>query len=102
MPLVKHDHLDDHKPFTTALCGNHMAFNLWDTVCPFSPYLRVLVACLSTLLILQAMSYPFIEPGSGTYQIFLTNFAIVLPALVIALSFLWKCKRKVQLPDTGS
>ena len=79
-----------------------MASNLWDTVCPFSTYFRVLVACLSVLLILQVMSYPFIEPGSGTYQIFLTNLAIILPALVIALSVLWKCKRKVRLSNTGS
>jgi len=72
-----------------------MAIDLWDTVCPFSPYLRVLVACFSILLILQVMSYPFVEPGSGTYHIFLANFVILLPALIIALSLLWKCKRNV-------
>jgi hypothetical protein len=64
---------------------------LWERICAVRPVLRILFALLVMLLFLQALAYPFVSPGTGSYQIFLTNFVVIVPLTVAVGYTLRRC-----------
>jgi hypothetical protein len=76
----------------TALHEVGMNADFWEMVCDFRPVLRILFALLVVLLLLQVVASPFVEPGTGAYQIFLTNFVVLLPVTLAVAYLLRRCR----------
>lgn len=72
----------------------------WRLACQFTPVFLVVLATVTTLFVLSAAAYPFLEPGSSSQAISQINL-IVLGALAALSGFMyWRCRGYRPPPES--
>lgn len=73
----------------------------WDIVRDYRPYLRLLLAFATTLLVLTLLSIGLGDQRTDSYVISLVTAAVLLATIVPAAYCLWRCGRVANEFETG-
>ncbi|WP_436934149.1 hypothetical protein [Halovenus marina] len=68
-----------------------MAEGIWDFLCGFDYAVRGISAFVFAMAFLTAITFPFLEPGTGAYVVSVMNIAILSVLFVMIGTFYVKC-----------
>jgi hypothetical protein len=68
-----------------------MAEGIWDFLCGFDYAVRGISAFVFAMAFLTAITFPFLEPGTGAYVVSVMNIAILSVLFLMIGTFYVKC-----------
>lgn len=69
-----------------------MAEAFWETICPFMPLFRIMFMISVVLLVLLALTIPYIESGSSAFYVNAMTFSVILVTLAGTGIVIRKCR----------
>lgn len=73
-----------------------MPDSLGDAICRGEPFVHVLLAVISFLVLLFLASLPTVEYGTPEYYISIANLVVLASTFALAVGYLYYCRRREE------